>query len=228
MLKKIIKWILIAIAAFFGLSIFTVIFYKFVPPPVTPIMVLRVFEGWFDGKSVGIDKSWRSFDEISPNIYRAVVSAEDARFMQHEGFDWKAIENARKYNEAHKGERLHGASTISMQTAKNTFLWHGRNYARKGLEAYFTFLIEKIWGKKRILEVYVNIVEWGDGVYGVEAASEKYFNKPASQLSKREAALLASVLPNPRRWAPNAPTRYINSRVGFIQGRMGAVAIPKE
>jgi monofunctional biosynthetic peptidoglycan transglycosylase len=191
-------------------------------------MVLRVFEGWFDGKSVGIDKSWRSFDEISPNIYRAVVSGEDARFMQHEGFDWKAIENARKYNEAHQGKRLHGASTISMQTAKNTFLWHGRNYVRKGLEAYFTFLIEKIWGKKRILEVYVNIVEWGDGVYGVEAASEKYFNKEASQLSKREAALLASVLPNPRRWAPNEPTRYINRRAGFIQGRMNSVAIPKD
>ena len=115
-----------------------------------------------------------------------------------------------------------------MQTAKNAFLWHGRNYVRKGLEVYFTYLIEAIWGKKRILEVYANIIELGDGVYGVEAASQKFFNKPAKNLSKKEAALIASVLPNPRRWSPAAPTKYIQKRVRFISGRMNSIALPKD
>lgn len=224
---KILKLIGKLVVFFFVSSISIVIVYKFIPPPITPIMILRVFEGWFEGKNVGINKQWVSYDNISKNVFRAVVSAEDARFMFHKGFDWDAIEAARRYNQAKKGRKLRGASTISMQTAKNAFLWHGRNYVRKALEAYFTVLIEFIWGKKRILEVYVNIIEFGEGIYGVQAASKHFFNKDAKDLTRREAALLAAVLPNPRRWSPIAPTPYIEKRVDFIQGRMNSVVIPK-
>lgn len=202
--------------------------YKFFPVPLTPTMVLRVMEGAAEGRSVGIDKDWVSYDEISPNFFRAVISGEDGRFLRHNGIDWKAVDAAKKYNERNKGKKLRGASTITMQTAKNTFLWQGRNYIRKGLEVYFTYLIETVWGKKRILEVYANVVEMGDGVYGIEAASQKYFNKSAKELTKREAALIAAVLPNPRRWSPAAPTPYINKRAAFISGRMNSIALPKD
>jgi len=212
---------------FFLSSIAIVVLYKFVPPPITPIMIIRQFEGWFEGKNIGIRKQWVPFEKISKNVFRAVVSAEDAKFMFHKGFDWDAIQAARRYNELRKGRKLRGASTISMQTAKNAFLWHGRNYVRKALEAYFTVLIEYIWGKKRIIEVYVNIIEFGEGIYGVQSAAEVYFRKNASELTQREAALLAAVLPNPRRWSPVAPTPYIERRVAFIQGRMNSVVIPK-
>lgn len=224
---RILKWMMWLVIGFFVVSIGTVVIYKFIPPPFTPVMVIRVFEGWFEGRNIGIEKNWESYDNISKHFFRACISGEDGRFMRHDGFDWNAIETAKRYNKSHKGHKLRGASTISMQTAKNTFLWHGRNYVRKGLEAYFTFLIENIWGKKRILEVYANIVELGEGVYGVEAASEKYFGKPASALTKREAALMAAVLPNPRRWSPAYPTGYIERRVDFIMGRMGGIALPK-
>ncbi len=224
---KILKLFGKLVVFFFVSSISIVIVYKFIPPPITPIMILRVFEGWFEGKNVGINKQWVPYDNISKNVFRAVVSAEDARFMFHKGFDWDAIEAARRYNQAKKGRKLRGASTISMQTAKNAFLWHGRNYVRKAFEAYFTVLIEFIWGKKRILEVYVNIIEFGEGIYGVQAASKHFFNKDAKDLTRREAALLAAVLPNPRRWSPIAPTPYIEKRVDFIQGRMNSVVIPK-
>jgi len=226
-LFKLLKWILWLFLGFIGISVFTVVLYKFLPPPFTPVMVIRVFEGWFEGRNIGIEKDWVAYKDISPNVFRAVISGEDAKFMRHDGFDWNSIENAKRYNESHHNGKLRGASTISMQTAKNAFLWHGRNYFRKGLEAYFTFLIEKIWGKKRILEVYVNIIEFGEGIYGVEAASNHFFGKPASSLTKREAALLAAVLPNPRRWSPGEPTSYIERRVDFIQGRMGGIALPK-
>lgn len=224
---KIFKFIGKIILFFFISSISIVIAYKFIHPPITPIMIIRVFEGWFEGRYIGVKKKWVPYDKISKNVFRAVVSAEDAKFMNHNGFDWDAIESARKYNVIRKGKKLRGASTISMQTAKNAFLWHGRNYVRKALEAYFTLLIEFIWGKKRILEVYVNIIEFGEGIYGVQAASEHFFKKNASDLNRREAALLAAVLPNPRRWSPAAPTSYIEKRVEFIQGRMSSVVIPK-
>lgn len=228
MILKFFKWLGITILSAFVLSLVMVGVYKFVPPPVTPLMLIRVVEGVFAGKTVGIDKHWVPFEDISPNFFRAVVSSEDARFMKHGGIDWKAVEQAKKYNAAHKGEKVRGASTISMQTAKNVFLWNGRNYVRKAFEAYFTYLIEAVWGKKRIIEVYANVIEMGDGLYGIEAASQKYFDKPAKNLSKREAALIAAVLPNPRRWCPASPTAYINKRVGFITGRMNSVSIPKE
>lgn len=228
LLKKIFIFLITLVVSFVIFSCVLVVVYKYVPPPITPLMMIRPIEGIFSGKTVGIDKDWVSYDEISPNIFRAVIASEDKKFLRHDGFDWKAIENAKQYNERQKGKKLRGASTITMQTAKNAFLWQGRNYIRKGLEAYFTVLIEAVWGKKRILEVYVNVIEWGDGVYGVEAASQKYFNKSAKDLSKQEAALLAAVLPNPRRWSPAEPTPYIKKRANGIVGRMGAIALPKD
>ncbi|ROL59368.1 monofunctional biosynthetic peptidoglycan transglycosylase [Bacteroidetes/Chlorobi group bacterium MS-B_bin-24] len=224
---RILKFFGKVILYFLVSSIAIVVVYKFVPPPITPIMIIRQFEGWFEGKNIGIRKEWVPYEKISKNVFRAVVSAEDAKFMFHKGFDWEAIKAARRYNELRKGQKLRGASTISMQTAKNAFLWHGRNYVRKALEAYFTVLIEYIWGKKRIIEVYVNIIEFGEGIYGVQAAAEVFFHKNASELTQRESALLAAVLPNPRRWSPIAPTPYIEKRVAFIQGRMNSVVIPK-
>jgi monofunctional biosynthetic peptidoglycan transglycosylase len=225
--KFIFKFILYSGIIFILMSVGTVVLYKFVPPPVTPHMIIRVIEGLIDGDPVWIEKDWVSYEEISPNLFRAVIGAEDARFMTHKGVDWKAVEASKRYNERYKGKKKRGASTVTMQTAKNTFLPHTRIMVRKAVEVYFTYLIEYIWGKKRILEVYANIVEWGPGLYGVEAASQKFFNKSAINLTKREAALLASVLPNPRRWSPDKPTKYINKRVGWIMGRMNSVAIPK-
>lgn len=225
---KIIHIILGMISGFVVVSVVSVGLMTVINPPLTPLMILRPIEGLFDGKSIGIEKDWVSYDEISTNFFRAVIASEDAKFMRHDGFDRKAMKVAKRYNEIHKGKKKRGASTISMQTAKNTFLWHGRNYIRKGLEAYFTVLIEAVWGKKRIIEVYANVIEFGDGLYGVEAASQKFFGKSASRLTRREAALLASVLPNPHRWSPAKPTKYINKRVAWIMGRMNSVAIPQD
>ncbi|NLO20360.1 MAG: monofunctional biosynthetic peptidoglycan transglycosylase [Ignavibacteria bacterium] len=227
MIKKIFFWILKLLGAFFLLSILTVLVYKFVNPPFTPLMLIRVVEGALDGELVGVSKEWKDYDDISKNVFRAVISSEDAKFLKHGGFDWKAIENAKKYNEKFKGKKVRGASTISMQTAKNVFLWQSRNYVRKALEAYFTVLIEYIWGKKRILEVYVNVIEMGAGVYGIEAASQKYFQKSASDLTKREAALIAAILPNPRYRSAASPTPYLEKRQAFIQKRMNGIALPK-
>ena len=207
-------------------SVFLVAVYTVINPPITPLMLLRPIEGIIQGKLVGIDKDWVDYEEISPNLFRAVISAEDGKFLRHDGFDWNAIKRARRINTMRKGKKIIGASTISMQTSKNVFLWQGRNYIRKGLEAYFTILIEAIWGKKRILEIYVNSIEWGNGIYGVEAASQKYFKKSAKTITKREAALLAAVLPNPRKWSPAAPTGYIKQRSNGIQARMGGIALP--
>jgi monofunctional biosynthetic peptidoglycan transglycosylase len=223
-----LKWLLYAFVGFILLSVLGVVIFKFINFPATPIMAIRIVEGMFDGKMIGVEKDWESWDNISKNFYRAAVAAEDARFMQHDGIDWKAVEAAQKYNERHKGKKKRGASTITMQTAKNAFLWHGRNYLRKGMEAYFTILIETIWGKKRILEVYANIVEFGEGLYGVEAASQRYFKKPASKLTKRQAALLAAILPNPRLWNPAKPTAYLNKRANWVMARMNSVRIPKD
>lgn len=227
MLKKTLRIVLVSVCLFLGSSVLIVAIYRYVPPPFTPIMVIRIFEGWFEGRNISIHKNWVPYDEISPKVFRAFIASEDAKFMRHSGFDWDAVEVAKRYNEIHKGKKKRGASTITMQTAKNSFLWHGRVYVRKGLEAYFTKLIEWIWGKKRILEVYANIIEFGEGIYGVEAASQHFFNKPASKLTKREAALLTAVLPNPRRWSPALPTNYILKRVDAIMDRMNSVAIPK-
>ena len=221
-IKKAIRFLTLSVAAFTILSCVGVVLYKWINPPITPLMIMRLFEG--AGK---IEKNWQNYEDISPNIFKACIAAEDARFLRHEGIDWKAVEAAKRYNKIYNGKKIRGASTITMQTAKNVFLWNGKNFVRKGLEAYFTVLIEAVWGKKRILEVYVNVVEWGNGIYGVEAASQKYFKKSASKLTKREAALLAATLPNPRRFFPDKPSKYIKNRADKIQNRMAAIALPR-
>jgi monofunctional biosynthetic peptidoglycan transglycosylase len=204
-------------AIFFGLPLGLVLVYWVVPPPITPLMVIRLIQG------EGLEKQWVPLGSIDPDLMRAVIAAEDAKFCIHHGFDWDAIDNA--YAHYQDGGRLLGASTISMQTAKNVFLWPGRNFLRKGIEAAFTVLIERIWGKRRILEVYLNVVEWGPGLYGAQTAAHHYFGKPASALSPREAAALAAVLPNPRRWSPTKPRGHLPARIGMIQARMRQVQI---
>lgn len=184
-------------------------------------MISRAFERKFDGKSWKIDKEWRDFDEISLNLKKAIIAAEDARFLEHSGFDFKAMEHAYKKNK--DGKKIRGGSTITQQMVKNVFLWPGRSYIRKGFEAYFTVLVELFWSKKRILEVYLNVIEMGDGIYGAEAATQKYYKKSCKSLLKSEAALLAAVLPNPRRWTPANPTAYIYRRQAIIRRNMNAL-----
>jgi monofunctional biosynthetic peptidoglycan transglycosylase len=207
--------------AFFGVSLLLVLLYGFVPVPLTPLMVLRLFEG------EGISKDWVAYDDVAPDVFRAVIAAEDNLYCQHYGFDVDAILGAFKKNQ--RGKRIYGGSTISQQTAKNVFLWPGTNIVtraiRKGFEAYFTSLQELFWGKRRTLEIYVNVIEWGHGVYGVEAAAQFHFKKSAAKLSKREAALLAAVLPNPRRWSAGKPTGYISRRANSIALRMDQLPV---
>jgi monofunctional biosynthetic peptidoglycan transglycosylase len=179
-----------ALLLVFGAPLVLLLLFRLLPPPGTPLMVIRMFQG------EGIERQWVALDSISPHLPRAVIAAEDNTFCQHRGFDWGAIHGA--VTELRQGKRPRGASTISMQTAKNLFLWPGRDYLRKGLEVYLTAMLELIWSKRRILEVYLNVAELGGGIYGAEAASQHYFGKPAKELSQREAALLATVLPNPR------------------------------
>ena len=186
------------VGVFVLLPLAMVLVYRVVPVPLTPLMVIRLFEG------EGLSHDWVSYDEIAPAMIRSAIAAEDAKFCRHDGFDWEAINDA--LEAAEDGERLRGGSTISQQTAKNVFLWPGRSWLRKGLEAGFTVLIETVWPKRRILEVYLNSVEFGPGVYGVEAAARFHFGKPAANLSSHEAALLAAVLPNPRRFSASRPS----------------------
>lgn len=227
MFKKVVYILLKVLFFLFLSSILIVAIYTVMNPPITPLMILRTIEYAFSGEEIRLKKQWVSYENINRKVFKALVAAEDARFMQHKGFDWKAIEAAQRYNERMKGRKKRGASTISMQTAKNVFLWHGRNYFRKGLEAYFTVLIEAVWGKKRILEVYANVIEWGHGIYGVEAAAQHYFGKSTNDLSTYQVALLAAVVPNPRRWDAGNPTPYIRKRANWIIDRMNSVAIPK-
>jgi len=192
------------------------VIYRFAPPPITILMVQRMIEGR------GLDRRWTPIDQISPTIVRAVVASEDARFCEHHGFDVSAIEKAIRHNEARPG-RLRGGSTISQQTAKNVFLWPQRSWLRKGLEAYFTVLIETVWGKRRIMEVYLNTIELGPGIYGVGAASRRYFDASADNLSPDEAARLAAIIPSPLKWKAENPGPYVRRRTGRIASRAGTV-----
>ena len=224
--KFVLKFILWSIA----LSISAVIIFRFVAVPVTPLMVIRCFQQMTNGKEMTINKKWKSLDEISSSLALAVIASEDQKFTEHFGFDIDAIEKAKQLNERRHGKRIHGASTISQQTAKNVFLWRGTGwtrYLRKGFEVYFTFLIEVFWSKERIMEVYLNVAEWGDGIYGAEAASRKFFNKPSNKLTPSECALFAAVLPNPRRWSPAKPTAYILSRQEWILTNMYRIEKPE-
>ncbi len=182
-------------------------------------MVIRYFKSQ-PNQTYRLTKQWVSIKDISPYLYNGAIAAEDNLFLKHHGIDFQAIQEARKYNEKHKGKRVHGASTISQQTAKNVFLWPQRSYLRKGLEVYFTFLIELFWSKERIMEVYLNVIETGQGIYGVQCACEIYFKKPASKLSKSEAALLIACFPDPRRRRPDRPTPYLYKRQAQIMNLM--------
>ena len=204
---------------FFIISIGSTVLYRFLPVPITPLMLIRLMEqaGESD-RPMRLEKDWVSIDEISPHLQLAVVCSEDQEFLEHEGFDFNAIKKAYKYNQTHKKKR--GASTISQQTAKNVFLWPGRSWVRKGLEVYFTFLIEVIWSKERIMEVYLNIIEFGDGVYGVEAAALRNYNKSAKDINRPEAAMLAAVLPSPLRLSPINPTADLKEKQSWIMRQM--------
>jgi monofunctional biosynthetic peptidoglycan transglycosylase len=191
--------------------------YRLVPPPITVLMTERLAEGH------GLDRRWVGIERIAPDMVRAVVASEDSRFCEHHGFDVRAIDAALRHN-AEKPGRIRGGSTVSQQTAKNVFLWPERSWVRKGAEAWFTVLIETIWGKRRIMEVYLNTVEMGPGVYGVEAASQRYFHHPAGALSPAEAGRLAAILPSPLKWKAAHPGPYVRRRTGRIEAQSNTVA----
>ncbi|WP_213351316.1 monofunctional biosynthetic peptidoglycan transglycosylase [Citrobacter braakii] len=216
-LRRIFLRAVVVLAVFWGggIALFSVM-----PVPFSAVMVERQLSAWLSGDFGYVAHSdWVSMDEISPWMGLAVIAAEDQKFPEHWGFDVSAIEKALAHNERNEN-RIRGASTLSQQTAKNLFLWDGRSWVRKGLEAGLTLGMETVWSKKRILTVYLNIAEFGDGVFGVEAAAQRYFHKPASRLSLSEAALLAAVLPNPLRFKANAPSGYVRSRQAWIMRQM--------
>lgn len=204
--KKILLWSFI-------LQFVYIIFCKWINPPITLTQIGSVFQG------NGLSRDYIDFEEMSPNIKLAVMASEDQLFPDHDGFDLKAIKLAMKYNKVHPS-KTRGASTISQQVAKNVFLWQGRSYFRKGLEVYFTFMIEKLWSKQRILETYLNIAEMGTGVFGVQAAAKKYFNKDAKYLSRSEAAMIAASLPNPKKYTVKPLSRYVSNRYDDIMRQM--------
>ena len=210
-----------ALLWFFGISLFLVILFKWVPVPFTPLMVTRALEQKFAGKEMTCSHTWVPLEEISTNMQKAVIASEDGTFLTHHGFDFIAMKLALKNNK--KGKKIKGGSTISQQTAKNVFLWQGRSYFRKGLEAYFTVLIEIIWGKERIMEVYLNSIEMGDGVYGAQAACQYWYRKDATSLTKIQAAGIAAILPNPRKYKATNSSAYINRRKSRIVKHMGYV-----
>lgn len=224
MIKKVFSFLKKLILALLILSILLVILYRFLPPPVTFLMLQRVVEQKTSGDQLKLSKDWVGIENISPYIVRAVIASEDQLFMNHNGFDVEAIKKAYKHNQ--KSKRVKGGSTITQQVAKNVFLWPGRSWLRKGLEAYFTVLIEFFWSKKRIIEVYLNVIEMGNGIYGVEAASKTYFHESAVNLSKQHAALIAAILPNPRKWSPASPNAYILKRQSRILKNMSSIPQP--
>ncbi|MBI1253415.1 MAG: monofunctional biosynthetic peptidoglycan transglycosylase [Hyphomonas sp.] len=191
---------------------------RVLPAPGTILMTQRGMQG------EDVRRDWTSLDSISPNLVLAVIASEDAKFCEHGGIDWDAIEKAREYNKKHDGKKRRGGSTISQQTAKNVFFWNGGGMPRKAGEAWMTYVIEAVWGKRRIMEVYLNVAEWGDGLFGAEAAAQARFGKSAADLSKLEAARLAAVLPSPNKWSADKPGPYVRKRTGSIMSRMRVVA----
>ena len=216
--RRLIKYVLLFLAAVFALNVLVVLIFRVIPVPLSSLMIQRGISSINNSVPRISRNQWKPLSEISPVMGLAVIAAEDQKFPNHFGFDWQAIEKAIAHNERSKRKR--GASTISQQTAKNLFLWESRSWLRKGFEVWFTLLIELLWPKKRILEVYLNIVEFGDGIYGVEAASQHFFRKPAKKLKANEAALLAAVLPNPHRFKVNAPTRQVLAKQAWILKQM--------
>jgi monofunctional glycosyltransferase len=193
-----------------------IIALKWINPPLTLTQIGSMVSGH------GLKRDYVGGDEISANLKLAVIASEDQIFPDHGGFDWKNIKKAMEYNQRKPG-RIRGASTISQQTAKNVFLWQGRDWIRKGLELYFTKMIEWVWGKERILEVYLNVIEMGPGLFGAEAAAQSYFGKPAKNLTRREAALIAAALPNPKKYSVKPPSGHVSGRSGWIQRQMNSL-----
>lgn len=207
-INKTLKWI---VAAFLASTILSVVLLKFVPVYFTPLMFIRLAQQASEGKELKMKHQWVALDEISPYLPVAVIASEDGRYMEHHGFDFEAIQKAAERNKKHPERKL-GASTISQQTAKNVFLWPGRTWVRKGFEVYFTVLIELFWSKERIIEVYLNSIETGDGIYGAEAVAQEHFGHAAKTLTREECALIAVTLPNPRRFSSKHPSPYILKR----------------
>lgn len=212
------RWTRLLILGFAALTLLSTLLLRVVPPPATPLMVIRGLQGMVAGKGFIIRKQWQPLTTISPAMIRAVIAAEDQKFLHHFGFDFDAISKA--YANNRDGGRRRGGSTITQQTAKNVFLWPGGSYLRKGVEAYFTVLLELCWSKERIMEVYLNVAEFGPGVYGVESAARIYYQTTARQLTARQAAMLAAILPSPRQWNPARPTAYLVHRQRWILQQM--------
>ncbi|MGY0560937.1 monofunctional biosynthetic peptidoglycan transglycosylase [Luteimonas sp. A277] len=220
--RRWLRWLVLAPLALALFSVLQVLVLRFVDPPVSMVMVEHQVQAWVDGnRDFRLRREWRNLEGIAPALPLAMIAAEDQNFAAHRGFDLDAIERARE--ERARGGRLRGASTISQQTAKNVFLWSGRSWVRKGLEAWYTVLMELLWPKQRILEMYVNVAEFGDGVYGAQAAAREFFGKDADALSSAEAARLAAVLPNPGRYSAASPGPYVQRRTGQIQRQMGQI-----
>ena len=220
--KKMVRW---ALSLFFASTILAVVAYRFVPVYVTPLMVIRCLQNG----NLTMHHHWVPLDEVSPHMPVAVMASEDSRFLLHHGFDFNAIGSAAKRNLKHKGGKKFGASTISQQTAKNVFLWPGRSWVRKGFEVYFTALVELLWSKQRIMEVYLNSIEMGDAIYGVDACAEYNFGKTAAELSRGDCALIAATLPNPRRFSSRNPSGYMRLRRRQIMANMRYIpTFPKE
>ncbi|MDP4267538.1 MAG: monofunctional biosynthetic peptidoglycan transglycosylase [Bacteroidota bacterium] len=219
--QKLYRFFIKVLIVFLIITVIPVIVYRFVPPPITPLMIIRYYQNQNNGNEAKIEKQWISFERISSNTTLAAISAEDQRFTEHFGFDFDAISKAYEHNTSGYSGKVVGGSTISQQVAKNVFLVPNRSFIRKGFEAYFTVLIEVFWSKKRIMEVYLNVIEMGDGIYGIEAASQKYFNKPARELTKSESAAIMAIVPNPRKFsvlnpAPNT-LRYKNAIIRHMR-----------
>ncbi|MDP2089226.1 MAG: monofunctional biosynthetic peptidoglycan transglycosylase [Flavobacteriaceae bacterium] len=217
--KKIKNWIIKITIWFFIISIFSVILFRWIPIPITPLMIIRSVEQLANGEKAVLSHQWVPLSKISNNLAKAVIVSEDQKFIEHFGFDFEAMEKAFEGNQ--KGRKIKGGSTITQQTAKNVFLWPQRSYIRKGFEMYFTFLIEAFWSKQRILEVYLNSIEMGNGVYGAEAAAQHWFRKPAAKLTRYEAASIAAILPNPRKYKATNSSGYVERRKNWIIRQMG-------
>ncbi|MCK0768534.1 monofunctional biosynthetic peptidoglycan transglycosylase [Chromohalobacter canadensis] len=217
-LRRGLRFLLFVILGFVGLSVLLVLVFRVVPVFGSTVMLERKIESWVSGEPISIQQQWRPWASLSDNAKLAVIASEDQRFPMHHGFDFNQMQKA--LDAWFSGDSLRGASTISQQTAKNLFLWTGRTWVRKGFEAWFTVLIELLWPKERILEVYLNVVEWDSGVFGLEAAAQHYFGVGADQLTAAQASRLAAILPNPREWSASRPSAYIQQRSQWIQRQM--------
>ncbi|CRN06383.1 monofunctional biosynthetic peptidoglycan transglycosylase [Pseudomonas fulva] len=224
MLRNLLRRLLRALLWFAAVSIVLVLVFRWVPPPGTALMLERKVQSWVSGEPIDLQREWVSWDHISDDLKVAVIAGEDQKFASHWGFDIPAIQAALAFNE--RGGNVRGASTLTQQVAKNLFLWPGRSWLRKGLEAWFTGLMELFWTKQRILEVYLNSAEWGQGVFGAQAAARYHFGVEASQLSRQQAAQLAAVLPSPLKWNAGKPSTYVASRASWIRRQMSQLGGP--